>query len=182
MPDERKAALRKALLERRDAASDDMIAMASESVRRALPGVAEFSAASRVGAYYPIGSEIRTQGIMQDLLSAGVRLCLPRIDGDSLRYRQVAGLADLERGRLGTMEPKESCAPAEPDAVLVPAVCASPGLHRLGYGRGFYDRYLAGSGAARICICMESQVVRAVPHEGHDARMDALVTDERVYR
>ena len=183
MSAERKAALRKTLLEKRDAASDDMIRMASESIRRALPRVPEFSGAAALGAYYPIGSEIRTQGMLQDALSAGVTLCLPRINGQSLDYRQVSGFSDLERGRLGTMEPKESCPPApELDAVLVPAVCASPGLHRLGYGRGFYDRHLAGSGAARIAVCTESQMVREIPHERHDMRMDVVVTDERVYR
>lgn len=183
MSGERKAALRKALLERRDSASDDMISLASESIRRSLSRLPELAGASAIGAYYPIGSEIRTQGIMQDALAAGRRVCLPRIEGDSLEYREVSGFADLERGRLGTMEPKESCPPApELDAVLVPAVCASPSLHRLGYGRGFYDRYLAGAGAARVAVCAESQMVREVPHEGHDARMDVVVTDERVYR
>lgn len=183
MSGDRKAALRKALLKRRDSASDDMVRMASESIRRSLSRLPEFSGASAVGAYYPIGSEVRTQGIMQDALAAGARVCLPRIEGRSLDYREISGFSDLERGRMGTMEPKESRPPApELDAVLVPAVCASPGLHRLGYGRGFYDRYLAGAGAARIAVCMESQMVREVPHEGHDERMDVVVTDERVYR
>lgn len=183
MAGDRKAALRKTMLGRRDASSDEMIGIASDRIRRALRRVPEFSGASAVGAYYPVGSEIRTQKSIQEALARGARVCLPRIDGESLDFRAITGFADLERGRLGTMEPKASCPPAPPmDAVLVPAVCASPDRHRLGYGRGFYDRWLAGSGAARIAVCAEPQVVRAVPHGPLDARMDAVVTDERVYR
>lgn len=182
MADERKAALRKTMLERRDALSDDMIRICSERIRRALRRVPEFAGAAALGAYYPIGSEVRTQKIIQDALAAGARVCLPRIDGGALDFRAIAGFADLERGRLGTMEPKETCPPAEPGAVLVPAVCASPDRYRLGYGRGFYDRHLQGSGAFSIAVCAQRQVVKSVPHEPHDARVDAVVTDERVYR
>lgn len=183
MAGDRKAALRKTMLERRDAASDDMVRISSDRIRRALRGVPEFAGAACIGAYYPIGSEIRTQKIIQDALAGGVRVCLPRIDGGSLDFRAITGFEDLERGELGTWEPRESC-PRGPGmgAVLVPAVCASPDLHRLGYGRGFYDAYLAGAGGARIAVCAQRQVVRSVPREPHDEPMDAVVTDEHVYR
>ena len=182
MADERKAALRKTMLGRRDALSDDMIRICSERIRRALLRVPEFAGARELGAYYPLGSEVRTQKIIQDALAAGARVCLPRIDGDSMDFRAITGFADLERGRLGAMEPKATCPPAEPGAVLVPAVCASPDRYRLGYGRGFYDRRLAGGGAFSIAVCAQQQVVKSVPREPHDVRVDAVVTDERVYR
>lgn len=183
MADERKAALRKSMLERRDAASDDMVQIASDRILRALRRVPEYSGASALGAYYPMGSEIRTQKAIQEALSAGVRVCLPRARGASLDFRAITSVSDLERGGLGAWEPKERCPPAPPmDAVLVPAVCASADRYRLGYGRGYYDRYLAESGAFSIAVCAQRQVVRAVPREPHDVRLDAVATDERVYR
>ena len=174
--------LRRLLLERRDRTSADLLGIAAERIRARLRKIGPYRDARRVGAYHPIGSEIDTRGIMQELLSSGREVCLPAVAGGGLEFRRVSGPADLEEGALGIMEPRGSCAAcAGLDAVLVPAVGVSAGGARLGYGRGHYDRYRAGSGAARIALALEKQVCR-IPEEPHDAPMDWVVTEDRTIR
>lgn len=183
MAGDKKAALRKLLLGRRDGISHDLAGISAARIRANLRRIPRFRDAASVGLYYPAGSEVPTQGIMQEAISNGVAVCLPRVRGGrALDFREIAGFSSLEPGSFGLMEPKESCPPAPPmDAVVAPAVGASADGHRIGYGGGFYDRYLAGSGAAKIALCFQRQVVGAVPREGHDVRMDYVVTEERIY-
>ena len=87
--------------------------------------------------------------------------------------------AFLAAGRFGIMEPVNRTAPAIPDEdslCIVPALtCDKSGL-RLGYGRGYYDRFLAGFPGKSVIICY-SDFVGEVPAEPHDRRADAVITD-----
>jgi len=64
-----------------------------------------------------------------------------------------------------------------PDVILVPGVAFSPGKVRLGYGGGFYDRFLAASDALKIGVAFSCQVLPELPAEAHDVRMDAIITE-----
>lgn len=182
-PDTRKAALRGVLLERRDGMSADMIEIASSEISARLKSVPEFRAARSVACYYPTGSEVLTHEIIHELLRLGRRVCLPRVAGDGLEFRQIADLGRLERGAFGIMEPGDSCsACTEFDAVIVPAVGVSMDGARLGYGHGYYDRFLPRCGATSIALSYARQVVGSVPSDMHDARVDWIVTERECVR
>lgn len=183
MASEKKAALRKLLLEKRDGISHELIGISSKKIHANLKKVPEFRLATRIGMYYPTGSEVPTQGIMQEAISRGLLVHLPRVVGEDLEFRKIDGFASLEPGSFDIMEPKDGCPEAGGMEVLViPAVGASADRYRLGYGRGFYDRYLAGNPAVKIALCFQRQVVRRIPHEEHDVRMDYVVTEDGVYK
>ncbi|MDA7960059.1 MAG: 5-formyltetrahydrofolate cyclo-ligase [Nitrosopumilus sp.] len=174
--------LRRLLLDRRDATSPDMLQIAGERIRRVLRGMPGFAGSARVGAYWSTGSEVPTRGIIQDIMSGGREVLLPRVEGDLIRFRRVTGMQDLEEGAFGIMEPRASCGAAEPDLVLVPAVGLAPDGSRLGYGRGYYDRYLAGSGAVSVALALEKQVISRIPAEPHDVGVSWIVTEEGARR
>jgi len=180
---EKKAALRRLLLEKRDGTSHDLMEINSKKIHANLKKVPAFRLATKIGLYYPAGSEVFTQKIMQEAISNGLKVCLPRVTGGELEFREIGGFHSLEPGSFDIMEPKESCPAAEKMEVLViPAVGASADGYRIGYGRGFYDRYLANRKVVKIALCFQKQAVKAVPHEEHDIRMDYVVTEERVYK
>ena len=137
-----RAALRRVLLARRDSTSADMLEIASEAVRRRLRRWPPLDGAGSVGVYHSVGSEIRTGGIIQDVLDSGRTLLLPAIADDSLEFRAVRDERDLAPGPFGVREPRARCAASVPDVVVV---SATPGdalqreweEHRLdGYVRG----------------------------------------------
>jgi len=179
---EKKAALRRLLIEKRDGISHSLMEINAKKIHANLKRVPEFRLATRIGLYYPTGSEVFTQSVMQEAISNGLTVCLPKIVGDEMEFREISGFSSLEPGSFDLMEPKDACPVASGiEVVIVPAVGISVDGHRIGYGAGFYDRYLAKSSAVRIALCFQRQVVRAIPHEGHDIRMDYAVTEERIY-
>ena len=181
-------ALRRVLLARRDNTSAEMLEMASEDVRRRLRRWPPLDDAGSVGVYHSIGSEIRTGGIMQDILDSGKTLLLPAVlDGSgnayaSMEFRVVQDERDLAPGPYGIREPRSRCAPAVPDVVLVPAVAVTPDGHRLGYGRGYYDAYLGEHQIPSVVAAMEKQVVKRIPPNPHDVPVDWVVTEGRLFR
>ena len=87
----------------------------------------------------------------------------------------------MTRATFGIREPDEGCPLAERgdiDLILVPAVCYDRRGYRLGFGGGYYDRWLAESCAFRVGLCREAVLQNQVPTESHDSRVDLLLTEE----
>ena len=175
-----KASLRKVLLEKRDGTSYDFIKLASQKIHNRLKQIEVFRRANKIACYYPIGSEVLTQDIMQELLGDGKEVFLPKVVGDNLSFRKIGGLKDLEKGEFGIMEPKENCSEAnEIDIVLVPTVGITKSGVRLGYGHGYYDRFLLESNAKTISLTYSKQIVKSIPFFEKDVKIDWIVTEEK---
>ena len=168
------------MLERRDTTSYDFIKLASQKIHNRLKQIEIFRNAKKIACYYPIGSEVLTQDIMQELLGDGKEISLPKVVGDDLSFRKIGGLKDLEKGEFGIMEPKENCQEVkEIDIVLVPTVGITKNGVRLGYGHGFYDRFLSKSNAKTISLSYSKQVVKSIPFSENDVKIDWVVTEEK---
>jgi len=135
-----KAALRKHLLEKRDATSAELREISSEEIHQNLKKIPAYTNSQNIACYFPIGSEINTHDIMLDILGQNKNLLLPRIVNDNLQFYIVSNLEKLEKGNFEIMEPKDSCKKAEKiDCVLIPTVGVSKSGVRLGFGKGYYD-------------------------------------------
>ncbi len=181
MSDSDRSSLRNLLLERRDGTSFDLLRISSKAIQNRLGSIAAYRDAVRIGAYHPIGSEILTQDIIQNLLSSGKEVFLPRISGGrDMEFGRIRDFSDLEKGSLGIMEPKDGCPVSDSlDVILVPTVGISPDGVRLGYGYGYYDRFLAGCDAVTVSLTLEKQIIKRIPQSDHDVLIDWIVTEER---
>ena len=168
------------LLERRDATSFDMMNIASKQIHKKLRGNQIFRNAKKIGAYYPIGSEVLTQDIMQEILSSGKELFLPKVVGDEIEFRKITDFSCLEKGNFDIMEPNDDC-PVENDLdlILVPTIGISEEGVRLGYGQGFFDKFLVKHKIQTIALVYEKQVIKKIPREDHDIPMDWILTEDR---
>ncbi|HEY5736502.1 MAG TPA: 5-formyltetrahydrofolate cyclo-ligase [Nitrosopumilus sp.] len=176
-----KESLRNLLLEKRDNTSFDLMKIASGKIQKKLKKIFAFKDAQKVGAYYPIGSEIFTQDIIQELLSQGKEVFLPKVVGDSMEFRKITSFSSLEHGSFDIMEPKDDC-PVDNnlDVILVPTVGISPIGVRLGYGYGFYDKFLAKNKITTISLTLEKQIIKNIPKSDHDVLIDWIVTEEKI--
>ena len=178
-----KKSLRNLLLEKRDNTSFDLMKIASKNIQKSLKRINEFKNAQKIGAYYPIDSEILTQDIIQELLSNGKDVFLPKVIEDNLEFRKILDFSSLEKGRFGILEPKEDCQKDNSlDVILVPTVAISPKGVRLGYGHGYYDRFLAKNKPTTISLTLEKQIVKNIPKEEHDIIIDWIVTEDRIFQ
>jgi len=176
-----KKSLRSLLLEKRDNTSFDLMKIASEKMQKRLKKISEFRNAQKIGAYYPIGSEILTQDIIQELMSNGKDVFLPKVVGQNIEFRKITDFSSLEKGSFDIMEPKENCQTDNNlDVILVPTVGISPTGIRLGYGHGFYDRFLAEHKTTTISLTLEKQIVKNIPKSEHDIVIDWIITEDRI--
>ena len=176
-----KARLRKQLLDARDALSLDFIKIASSKVQDNLRKVEYYRTAASIGAYYSIGSEVQTQGILQEILNAGKDLALPKVVKSNLVFKKIPKLSDLEVGNFSVMEPKDRCETIKRlDVMIVPAIALTREGYRLGYGFGFYDRFLHSKKSKKIALSYSKQIVKTIPHDVHDVIMDCIVTEDEI--
>ena len=145
-------------------------------------GMNELTRASAVAAYHPIGSEVKTTNILNGVLKMNKKLGLPKIIKDSLVFAQVKDLAnDLEIGKYNIMTPKDHCKQlAELDLVFVPGILWDENGYRIGYGGGYYDRFLPNIDTLSMGLAYEFQVFENIPHGKTDFRVDMIVTDKRI--
>jgi len=177
---ERKS-LRSFLLEKRDNTSFDFMKIASEKIQNRLKKINSYRDAQKIGVYYPIGSEILTQDIIQDLLSNGKDVFLPKVIEKEIEFRKIIDFSSIEKGSFDIMEPKEDCEiDNDLDVVLVPTVGISPIGVRLGYGHGFYDRFLAKHKSVTISLTFEKQIVKKIPKSEHDIVIDWIISEDRI--
>ena len=180
-----KAALRQAILARRDAADASSRSRDSRTITQKLCALPEYRAASVVAAYASFGSELDTSEFVARILADGKQLLLPRINKAqcALELRHVTDIgAELVAGVWGIREPAERCPilPANQiDFMLVPGVAFTKSGARLGYGGGFYDRLLVSlvPRAARIAGAFELQLVDQLPENPQDRRVAQVITE-----
>jgi 5-formyltetrahydrofolate cyclo-ligase len=179
----RKAELRARVLARRSALPADRRAAAARLIRDAVLDAPQVQMAGTVAAYYSIGTEPDTRGLVYALWKRGSYVLLPvlRPDGD-LDWASYEGPDSLVPGPRGLRQPAEPPrgvdAVARADAVLVPALAVDPAGRRLGRGGGSYDRALARVGPLipLIALLYDNELVEHVPAEGHDVPVRAAVT------
>jgi 5-formyltetrahydrofolate cyclo-ligase len=178
-----KARLRKQLLDARDAMSLDFIKITSKEIQENLRKIDFFRNAKTIGAYYSIGSEVRTQDILQEILNAGKELALPKVVKNDLVFKKISNFTELEPGNFSVMEPKNKCEIVKNlDVMIVPAIALTKEGFRLGYGFGYYDRYLHGKKSTTIALSYAKQVIKSFPRDDHDIRMNFIVTEDKVIK
>jgi 5-formyltetrahydrofolate cyclo-ligase len=179
---ENKISLRNLLLEKRDNTSYDLLKIASDKMQKKLKKIYAFTNAHRIGVYYPIGSEILTQNIIQELISNGQEVFLPKVIDGKMEFRKITDFSSLEKGSFDIMEPKDDCKVNNSlDIILVPTVGISLSGVRLGYGHGFYDKFLAEYKTTTISLILEKQIIKNIPKSEHDILMDWIVTEDRMF-
>lgn len=189
MTPETKAALRRAVLRRRDALPESERVLLSRLIVASVLDLPAYENADVVLAYASFGTELQTDGLLRRVLTDGKTLLLPRVERGGLELYEVRGLVkDLEPGTWGIREPiPDRCPLASPDEVdfaLVPGVAFDKRARRLGYGGGFYDRLLAGGlpgGAALVSGAFGVQIVDEVPTGPHDVPVGLVVTEGGTY-
>ena len=168
-------------MDARDGLSLDFITIASSRIRDNLRKIDFYRKASMVGAYYSIGSEVQTHDLLQEFFNQGKDIALPKVYKNDLIFKKISSFSDLEIGNFSVMEPKEKCESVKNlDVVLVPAIALTLEGYRLGYGFGFYDRYLSGKKSNKIGLSYAKQVLKSFHHDDHDVKMDCIVTEDGI--
>jgi 5-formyltetrahydrofolate cyclo-ligase len=143
----------------------------------------QFHCADCLALYSTIHNEVLTEVVARQALKAGKTLVYPRVKNDDLEFVEVLDLTELVPGTFGVLESQGNrLVPVEElDLVVVPGVAFDLAGHRLGYGRGFYDRALLAcrSDCTKVGFAYDSQLLAALPSAKHDQKLSMLMTEQR---
>ena len=148
--------------------------------------VPEFKRADRIYTYVSMDNEIDTIMFIDYSLSLEKRVFVPRVSGRDMEFYEISDISELSPGYMGIYEPDING--KEPDYSRTGFMCM-PGLafdksyNRIGYGGGFYDRYLSVENKLyKAALAYEAQLLESIPAQDGDVRPDMIVTEESIYR
>jgi 5-formyltetrahydrofolate cyclo-ligase len=184
-----KNSLRKTKMAGRNKLSNAEVMVKSNKIRKLLFGLPEFEKAKTVMFYVSFGKEVATHEMIERSLQQKKKVVVPKIKRDSaLAVYEIADFnQDLTKGKYGILEPihsKRRLTPeTEIDLVVVPGICFDRNKGtRLGFGAGYYDRFLQEikDTTVLIGIAFEQQLAKGVPCMVHDVKMHKIVTERRI--
>jgi 5-formyltetrahydrofolate cyclo-ligase len=185
-----KPRLRRKFLARRNSLDGRQIYELSNVIQNQIIDCSEFSSASVIGSYFPINSEVMTQNIITASLGRK-QVGLPRIEEDEIRFYEITQfdwIEQLRTGRYGLREPTKSKDISDSIRLLiVPGTVFDTKGHRLGYGKGYYDRFISrvrrsGVPLFAIGLAFDFQLMEgtSLPYTRLDERMDMIVTERKI--
>ncbi len=144
--------------------------------------------AKTIMCYVSFGSEVYTHDIINTWISQGKQVCVPRVvknKGKSMEAVKISSLHELEPGTYGVLEPtsgqKNVVSPDSIDVVIVPGCAFDLHKNRMGYGAGYYDRFLnlISDSCLKVGVAFDFQIMDEIPWDEHDIPMDIIITEER---
>ena len=173
-----KSALRKEIREKKRAMSEEQIVAASAELMRLFLATDLYRQAKSVYGYLPYNQEVRTVPILEQAIRDGKRVAVPKVYGDEMKFLWMEDLSAVSDGYAGIPEPTADGPVADdPNAlVLMPGLAFDPQGHRIGYGGGFYDKFLASEPEhPTLALCYAFQMKEYLETEEFDKNVDCVL-------
>lgn len=186
---EKKIAVRQELFEKRRQLESSLKQEMDKRICNYIISLATYRYSDAVLFYYPLKGEVDVTYALEKAWSDKKTVLLPRCRKEKngiMDFYVVSGVQDLEAGAFGVMEPKESCTLFPKENLKDSALCIMPALtfdkkgYRLGYGKGYYDRYLQKFRGVKIGVVYSDFVYEKVPHGYFDVKADIIITEKGV--
>jgi len=174
-----KVSLRQQMLAKRRALEPDQAEVASQQIAAKVLQHTAFKNAHRILFYASKGNEVHTFPLIAQALELGKQISLPKAHESHLSLHPVSSLTELQLGNFGVLEPVQlsEIKLEEIDLIIVPIVAFDSENYRLGYGKGYYDKLLAGSEAYKLGLAYRFQQLAQIPHDPWDVCLDEIITD-----
>ena len=170
--------LRRRIREQKRAMSAKQIAEKSRRLGALFADSELYRNASAIYGYLPYNQEVRTVPMLEQALRDGKRVAVPKVYGDEMRFIWMTDLTQVEKGYSGIPEPVADGPVADDETalVLMPGLAFDPQGHRIGYGGGFYDKFLSREpNHPTLALCYEFQMLPELETEAHDIPVDYVI-------
>ena len=142
-----------------------------------------FNNVNTIGIYVSMKNEVDTIGIIEKLLQSGKKVCVPRIKEDGeMDFIYINSLNNMSKNKFGTLEPNDITKVVNPkdiDVMIMPGVCFDRYGKRIGFGKGYYDKYLIKNrNIKKVAIAFSEQVTNeTIELEDYDIKYNYLITE-----
>ena len=177
-PHDKKRSIRKGIAEHKKLLSEVSALTLSQKICESLAKTDVFQKSSCIALYYAMNDEVRTSEFIEEWYKKKT-IVLPVITDENINFHIYKGTDNIIVGMSGIMEPfcTEQIPIGKIDLFIVPGVAFDRQYNRMGRGKGYYDRYLSGSDKPKTGICFDFQLFEQIPTEGHDIKMDMIITE-----
>ena len=156
----------------------------SESICNTFLRLPEYKEAEYVFVYVDCKNEVETKKVIEQCWKDGKTIAVPKVFGKVMKFYAITSFDDLEEGYFGIREPKHECLQEtvrEDGLMILPGVAFDEERHRVGYGGGFYDKYLEEHpDMKKIAFAFEFQMFDRVPFEVFDRQPEKIITEKRI--
>lgn len=173
-----KQELRRAIREQKRAMSPEEIESRSAALGEQFAACEEYKNAKTIYGYLPYNQEVRTVPMLERAIRDGKRVAVPKVYGEEMKFLYLDDLTQVAKGYSGIPEPiaDEPEADDETALVLMPGLAFDPQGHRIGYGGGFYDKFLSREpNHPTVALCYSFQVLPALETEEFDIPVDRVI-------
>ena len=173
-----KKALRSSIRAQKRAMTEEEIQLRSQKLAEKFLASDAYRNAKTIYGYLPYNQEVRTTPMLAQALLDGKRVAVPKVYGEEMKFIYLDDLAKVEKGYAGIPEPIEDGPIADDESalVLMPGMAFDPQGHRIGYGGGFYDKFLAAEpNHPTLALCYEFQMLPQLETEEHDIPVDYVI-------
>jgi 5-formyltetrahydrofolate cyclo-ligase len=173
-----KKELRKQIRELKRAMTEEQIVSSSQRLGELFLASEFYKNAKTIYGYLPYNQEVRTVPMLQQALRDGKRVAVPKVFGSEMRFIYLEDLTAVEKGYAGIPEPVADGPVAEDTTalVLMPGLAFDAQGHRIGYGGGFYDRFLEDEpNHPSLALCYDFQMLEHLETEAHDIPVDQVI-------
>ena len=173
-----KKELRRSIREQKRAMSEEEIVQRSEALGKLFLESEAYKNAKTIYGYLPYNQEVRTVPMLEQALRDGKRVAVPKCYGDEMKFIFMDDLSKVEKGYANIPEPiaNEPIADDTTALVLMPGLAFDKEGHRIGYGGGFYDKFLeAEPNHPTLALCYAFQMLPHLETEAHDIPVDYVL-------
>lgn len=176
-----KKQIRKIAIQRRLALSKEEWQSKSAQITETFLHSSFFDINSTLGIYMPIKQEVNTLILLEYCFKQHKSLAIPKVLGNEMKFFYIESMDDVEIGAFHVLEPKITDKIADDiETLVVPLVAFSEDKNRIGYGKGYYDRYLKAHQLKTIGFAFENQKFEFTK-ENHDIPLDHIITEVKIY-
>ena len=173
-----KKELRRAIRERKRAMTEEEIVSRSAKLGVLFTQSDAYKNAKTIYGYLPYNQEVRTVPMLARALAEGKRVAVPKVYGEEMKFLYLDDLTKVSKGYSGIPEPIDDGPVADDKTalVLMPGLAFDPQGHRIGYGGGFYDKFLSSEpDHPTLALCYDFQVFPVLETEAHDIPVDIVL-------
>lgn len=182
---DQKSELRSELLETRKKINDRTWNDDSRAITNKLKDLKEFQSGNVIHCFVSMNNrnEVDTHLFIKEMISSGKNVIVPvtNFETGELEHSLISSFDELEKNKWGVLEPKiVQQTNLQIDLIIVPLLAADKNFNRLGYGKGFYDRFLEKEDATRVGLLFDEFIFDSIPVEDFDEKLDILISEKRL--
>lgn len=184
-----KAKLRKEFLQKRSSLDDFSLKQINNKIFQRFINSKIYKDSNNIMIYISFDTEVNTHIIIDHIISQGKKVIVPITDSENKKLipSELHSMNELELGFYNILTPKKEFIrvfnPDDIDLIVVPGIVFDKKGYRIGYGGGYYDRFLKNlSSTYKISLCYDFQLIDSVPNEDYDILIDSILTEKRIIK